>query len=77
MAGAAFGLGYFFWELVLDMVRSGLDSYEVLGMLWAWLQSLGVGNLKTVVAPLIVIFVVTPLLVSICRWLAAMDGHQP
>ncbi|MBP7780432.1 MAG: EI24 domain-containing protein [Burkholderiaceae bacterium] len=71
MAGAAFGLGYFFWEPALDMVRSGLDSYEVLGTLWAWLQSLGVGNLKTVVAPLIVIFVVTPLLVLICLLVVA------
>ena len=65
MGGAAFGLGYFFWEPALDWVRAGLDSYEMLGTLWAWLQSLGVGNLKTVLAPLIVIFAVTPILVLV------------
>jgi hypothetical protein len=71
LAGTALGLGYFFWEPVLDMVRSGLDSYGVLSTLWAWLQSLGIGNLKTVVAPLIVIFAVTPLLVLICLLVVA------
>ena len=71
LAGTALGLGYFFWEPVLDMVRSGLDSYGVLSTLWAWLQSLGFGNLKTVVAPLIVIFAVTPLLVLICLLVVA------
>lgn len=71
MGGAAFGLGYFFWEPALDWVRAGLDSYEMLGTLWAWLQSLGVGNLKTVLAPLIVIFAVTPILVLVCLLVVA------
>lgn len=71
LGGAAFGLGYFFWEPALDLVRDGLDSYEVLGTLWTWLQSLGVGNLKTVLVPLIVIFTVTPLLVLICLLVVA------
>jgi len=71
LGAAAFGLGYFFWESALDFVRSALDSYQVLDSLWAWFQSLGVGNLKTVVAPLIVIFALTPLLVLICLLVVA------
>lgn len=72
LGGVAFGLGYFLWEPALDLVRDGLDSYEVLVTLWAWFQSLGIGNLKTVVAPLIVIFSVTPLLVLVCLLVVAV-----
>ena len=66
VAGGALGLGYFFWEPALEWVRQGLDSSSIINTLWGWLQSVGVGNLKTVLAPLIVIFTVTPLLVLVC-----------
>ena len=72
IGGLAFGLGYFFWEPALDTVREALDSYSMLSSLWSWLQSMGVGNLKTVVAPLIVIFAMTPLLVLVCLLVVAM-----
>jgi Etoposide-induced protein 2.4 (EI24) len=38
---------------------------------WAWLQGVGAGNLKTVVAPLIVIFALTPLIVLLSLLLVA------
>lgn len=66
LAGSAFALGYFFWEDAISWVRDGLDSYALLASLWRWLQDIGVGNLKTVVAPLVVIFGVTPVLVLAC-----------
>ena len=72
MAGLAFGLGYFFWDQALDTVRNGLESSALINSLWAWLQSVGVGNLKTVVAPLIVIFAVTPVLVLLCLLVVAV-----
>jgi Etoposide-induced protein 2.4 (EI24) len=37
-----------------------------------WMQGLGVGNLKSVIAPLIVIFCVTPLLVLLCLFAVAL-----
>ena len=66
VAGGALGLGYFFWDPALEWVRQGLDSSSIVNTLWGWLQSVVVGNLKTVLAPLIVIFTVTPLLVLVC-----------
>lgn len=66
LAGAAFALGYFFWEDAISWVRDSLDSYALLASLWRWLQEVGAGNLKTVVAPLVVIFAVTPVLVVMC-----------
>lgn len=59
------GLGYYFWEAALDSVRLALEAPAVLSSLWAWLQNMGAGRLKMVLAPLIVIFAITPLIVVI------------
>ena len=63
MVALALGLGYYYWEAALDSVRVGLESSVVVNNVWAWLQSVGAGSLKMVLAPLIVIFAVTPLIV--------------
>ncbi|MES2422909.1 MAG: EI24 domain-containing protein [Pseudomonadota bacterium] len=63
MAALALGLGYFFWEPTTGWVREWLDASALLNTMLAWLQGLGLGNLKTVLAPLVVIFAVTPLIV--------------
>ena len=63
MVGLALGLGYFFWESALDWVRIGLESSVIVNNVWGWLQSVGAGSLKMVLAPLIVIFAVTPFIV--------------
>ena len=56
MVALALGLGYFFWDAALDTVRSGLEASNTLNLFWDWLQGMGMGGLKTVLAPLIVIF---------------------
>jgi hypothetical protein len=71
MVALSLGLGYFFWDGALDAVRAWLESSNVIRALWSWLEGMGVGNLKTVVAPLIVIFAVTPLLVLVTLLLVA------
>ena len=63
MLAVSLGLGYFFWDAVLDAVRSGLAASNTLNLFWDWLQGMGMGGLKTVLAPLIVIFAVTPFIV--------------
>jgi hypothetical protein len=72
MVGLALGLGYFFWEPAIDGVRNALESSDMLKGVWAWLQSAGVGNLKAVVAPLIVIFALTPVIVLVSLLLVAI-----
>lgn len=57
------GLGYFYWESALDWVRVTLEASSFINNLWAWLDSIGAGGLKMVLAPLIVIFAVTPVIV--------------
>ena len=59
------GLGYFYWDVAMDQVRLLLESSEFVNNGWAWLDSIGLGRIKTVLAPMVVIFVVTPLIVMV------------
>lgn len=61
--GLTVGLGYFFWDTALDHVRSGMEASSFARGAWRWLEEVGLGQLKTVLAPLLVIFAVTPLIV--------------
>ena len=63
MVALALGLGYFYWDAALDWVRGALEASSIVKTLFDWLQTMGVGGLKPVLAPLLVIFAVTPLLV--------------
>jgi hypothetical protein len=63
MVGLTGGVGYFFWEAALDQVGSMLQSSSLIQSAWAWLERLGAGELKSVLAPMIVIAVATPVVV--------------
>lgn len=69
---ASLALGYFFWDNALDQVRLVLESSDFVNHGWAWLDSRGLGRIKTVLAPLIVIFSVTPLIVIVCLLVVAL-----
>lgn len=77
VVGLTVALGYFYWDLALDQVRALLESSTFVNHGWAWLDSLGLGSIKTVLAPLIVIFSVTPLIVMtsllvVALWMTPM-----
>lgn len=59
------GLGYYFWDNTLEWVRGALEASTLINTVWDWLQSVGAGGLKLALAPLIVIFAVTPILVML------------
>lgn len=65
MVALSLGLGYFFWDAALDQVRIWMESAPNINLFWQWLESMGVGRLKSVVVPLLVIFAVTPLIVVV------------
>jgi hypothetical protein len=71
MVGLALGLGYFFWAPAVEGVRAMLESSDLMRGVWNWLQGVGAGGLKTVAAPLIVIFAVTPVLVLVSLLMVA------
>ena len=72
MVALALGLGYFYWESAMDWVRGALEASSIINQVWAWLQSVGAGSLKVVLAPLIVIFAVTPVIVVLSLLLVAV-----
>jgi hypothetical protein len=71
MAGVAFGLGYFFWEPALDAVRGIFEQWAILSKMIDWLAAIGLANLKTVLAPLIVVFISIPVIVVLSLLLVA------
>jgi hypothetical protein len=66
------GLGYFFWDSAVNSVFLWLESWEMAARAGAWLQEMGMGGLKTALAPLLVIFAVTPLLVMVVLFFVAV-----
>ncbi len=72
MVGLSLGLGYFYWDVALDWVRSALDASAIVTTMLDWLQGIGAGALKPVLAPLIVIFAVTPLIVVVSLLIVAL-----
>ena len=71
MAGLAFGVGYFFWEPAVSGVREALESWQLVATFIGWLEGLGLLNLKSVLAPLIVVFVSTPVIVVLSLLMVA------
>lgn len=63
MSVLALAAGYFFWEGAVDAVRSQIEAWALLGTLFDWLAGVGLPNLKSVLAPLVVVFVATPVIV--------------
>jgi hypothetical protein len=59
----ALGLGYLFWDSAVNAIFLWLESSALLSAVWGWLQDLGLGGLKTVAAPLLVIVLATPAVV--------------
>jgi Etoposide-induced protein 2.4 (EI24) len=59
-------LGYLYWNDAVLQVQQWLEMSSWLSVVWRWLEGVGFAQLKTVVAPLLVIFSVTPLVVVVC-----------
>ena len=65
MAAVSLGLGYFFWEDAITLVRNSLESYELLGTMVRWLEGLGLNNLRVVLAPVLLLFLAIPVIVIV------------
>ena len=63
MVVLAWGASYWFWDLAVATVRGWIFESSLFAMVWQWFEVFGVGDLKSVIAPLVVIFGVTPLVV--------------
>ncbi|CAG1015784.1 hypothetical protein BURC_01052 [Burkholderiaceae bacterium] len=63
MAGLALGLGYFFWEAAIDAVNATIASWALMATFADWLDGVGLTGLRAAIAPLVVVFVSTPVIV--------------
>lgn len=68
----AMGLGYFFWQAAIDAVFGWLAAADWMEAVSNWLAEMGLSGLKNAMAPLIVIFVVTPVLVVVVLFAVAL-----
>jgi hypothetical protein len=68
----ALGLGYFFWDSAVNAVFVWLESTAWLESITRWLADMGLGGLKNALAPLLVIFAVTPVLVVVVLFFVAL-----
>lgn len=57
------GLVYFFWEQAVQAVQAGLGELALLESLMRWLESVGAGNLRSVVAPLVLLMLTLPIII--------------
>ena len=65
MVVLALGTGYFFWDAALLGVNDALAGSDWAARIFSWLDGVGIGKLKSAVAPLVVVMAATPVLVVV------------
>ncbi len=65
MVVASLGLGYLFWDQAIDAVNATLQSWSLMTTFFTWLERFGLSGLKSALAPLIIVFVATPVIVVV------------
>ena len=63
VGGAAALLGYFFWEPAVASVRATLEDWTLLSIFFSWLDAIGAGGFRSVVAPLVIVAIAVPIFV--------------
>ena len=63
MVALAWGASYWFWDSAVASVKDVLATSSIFAMVWQGFELFGLGELKSVIAPLVVIFTVTPVVV--------------
>ena len=69
--GTALALGWWFWEPAISAVRRFLEDWALVASLLTWLDAMGGGAFRSVVAPLIVVALTVPLIVVLALLLVA------
>ena len=72
MAAVALGLGYVYWNDAIDLLRAQLDSYQLVDSMTTWLQGLGLGDLRLVMAPALLLFMAIPVIVIVSLLFVAL-----
>jgi Etoposide-induced protein 2.4 (EI24) len=72
LAAAAVGaLGWAYWEAAIDGVRGALDAWSLSQAVFDWLQSVGLPQMRAVVAPAVVVALSVPVVLLLTLLLVA------
>ena len=69
--GAAAVLGWAYWEGTVAAVRGTLEEWSLVAAMLQWLESIGANQLRTLMAPMIVVALSVPLVVLVTLLLVA------
>lgn len=72
MVALSFALGYFFWDGAVASVMTWFEAFDLVQAFLGWLERMGMGSLRAVFAPLIVLVLATPVIVLLCLLLVAV-----
>lgn len=73
LAAAAVGsLGWAWWEAAVDAVRALIDRWSLSATLLGWLEDMGLRQLRSLLAPLLVVAAAVPLVVLLSLLLVAL-----
>jgi hypothetical protein len=72
MAAGVFALGYYLWYPAQAWLSAWLEGWQLLAPLQAWLDQSGLGGLASVLAPLLLLVLATPLLVVLALLLVGL-----
>lgn len=72
MVAIALGLGYFFWSDAVEAIRSQISNYELVNSMVRWLEALGLGGLRMVLAPALLLCLAIPVIVIVSLLFVAM-----
>jgi hypothetical protein len=65
MVVATLGLGYLYWDRAIDAVNATLEGWSLVASFITWLERIGLASLKSALAPLIIVFLATPVIVVV------------
>jgi len=63
--------GYFYWDASVAWTREALDAWPLLSSFWGWIGRLFSGDVTAMLAPLLVVFAATPLIVVVSLLIVA------
>ncbi|MFT4266923.1 MAG: EI24 domain-containing protein [Xenophilus sp.] len=66
MVALALGLAWLYWDAAVAWTHQALDAWPLLAGFWGWLQGLFSGDVRNVLAPLVVVLAATPVIVLLC-----------
>ncbi|RZL92862.1 MAG: EI24 domain-containing protein [Variovorax sp.] len=71
MAVLAAVFGYFYWDATVAWTREALDAWPLLSSFWGWIGRFFSGDVTAVLAPMVVVFAATPVIVVVSLLIVA------